>query len=100
MAKVNVSRAALEDIRKIGRYTQQQWGPDRRRAYLSGLERKFSLLADNPEISPERTEFDPPVRIHPHERHLIVYVMEKDEILVVRVLHSRMDIDDHISLDE
>jgi toxin ParE1/3/4 len=88
VAKVSVSRAALKDIREIGRYTQRHWGPDRRRAYLAGLDQKFSLLADNPEISPERPEFDPPVRIQFHERHLIVYVREKDGILVVRVLHG------------
>ena len=100
MAKVSVSRAALKDIRAIGRYTQRQWGADQRRVYLSGLDRKFALLADNPEISPERSEYDPPVRIHRHERHLIVYLPQADGILVVRVLFSGMDIDTRLSRDE
>jgi toxin ParE1/3/4 len=100
VAKVRVSGAALNDIREIGRFTQTQWGPERRRAYLAGLDQKFSLLADNPEISPERAEFDPPVRIQPHERHLVVYIVEKDGILIVRVLHGSMDIAPHLSQDE
>ena len=39
----------------------------------------------------ERTEFDPPVRLHPHKAHLIVYRLEADHLLVIRVLHRRSD---------
>jgi toxin ParE1/3/4 len=87
VAKFRVSEATLEDIRKIGRYTQQQWGVEQRRSYLTGLDKKFAFLSDNPEISPEQSEFDPSVRIHRHEQHLIVYVFEQDGILIIRLLH-------------
>jgi plasmid stabilization system protein ParE len=33
-----------------------------------------------------------PVRIYHHSRHLIVYVVDGDNILIVRVLHESMDI--------
>ena len=99
MANVRVSEAAFEDIRKIGRYTQQQWGREQRRIYLSGLEQKFAFLAENPETSPERLDFEPPVRIHRHERHLIVYLVQDDGILIVRVLHGSMDIAARLSQD-
>lgn len=38
-----------------------------------------------------RGEFEPPVRIHPWKAHVIVYVIEGDDILVVRVRHGRED---------
>jgi len=51
----------------------------------------FDLLADNPKIARERTEFNPPVRLHSYQAHLIVYIENADEILVIRVLHRRQD---------
>jgi toxin ParE1/3/4 len=41
-------------------------------------------------------EFEPPVRIHPHKRHLIIYTIETDYIQIVRVLHHRMDVKSHL----
>lgn len=92
MAGFRVSNAAKGDIRKIGRYTQDQWGAVQRRRYLSGLNEKFTALAQTPEIAAERREFDPPVRIHQYEKHLIVYVIDDEGILIVRVLHQSMDV--------
>ena len=39
----------------------------------------------------EKRELRPPVRFHPYGAHLIVYVVEGDDILIVRVLHGRQD---------
>ena len=40
----------------------------------------------------ERTEISPPVRIHPSGSHVIVYLIEEAEnILIVRVRHGRED---------
>ncbi len=56
------------------------------------MHQAFVFLAENPFVSNERYEFDPPVRIHPHGKHLIVYTVEGNFILIVRVLHQRMDL--------
>jgi len=92
VARFRVSNAAQADIREIGRYTQKQWGKDQRRVYLDGLNDRFLLLANTPLLAAERQTLDPPVRIHPYEKHLIVYVIEEGSILIIRVLHQSMDI--------
>lgn len=97
MPGYRVSRKAQNDIREIGLYTQQQWGKEQRRAYLSGMQTGFERLADNPLLAAERTEFDPAVRIHPYEKHLIVYLIQSDGILIVRVLHQSMDVPAQVS---
>lgn len=56
------------------------------------MHQAFVFLAENPFVSNERYEFDPPVQIHPHGKHLIVYTVEGNFILIVRVLHQRMDL--------
>lgn len=96
MSRYRVSRKAQDDLRDIGRHTQRQWGRDQRRRYLSGIDAQFGLLADNPDLAPDRPEFSPPVRFFPYRQHVIVYLPETDGILVVRVLHRRMDISSHL----
>jgi len=45
MAKYRVTPRAEDDLKNIGRYTQQHWGRIQRNAYLKNLENRFSWLA-------------------------------------------------------
>ena len=92
-----VTPEAKKDILNIGRYTQREWGKKQRQIYLAGLNTKFEFLAENPLVSRERLEIIPPVRIHHHEKHLIIYLSEPSQILIVRVLHESMDIETQLS---
>ncbi len=92
-----ISKEAEKDLRAIGRHTQQKWGADQRRKYLSGIERQFHFLASNPLACPERGEFTPAVRIHHHGSHLIVYTAGDAEITILRVLHQQMDTSQHLT---
>ncbi|MDH5434951.1 MAG: type II toxin-antitoxin system RelE/ParE family toxin [Gammaproteobacteria bacterium] len=93
---IKISKEASNDLVSIGRYTQKEWGIEQRRKYLSEIHKKFSFLLENPQISPLRSEFNPPVYIHHHKKHLIVYIVEVSSILIIRVLHESMDIDEAI----
>ena len=94
-----VSNEARNDIFEIGRYTQEKWSKKQRQTYLSGLEEKFQFLAENPLSNRERTEFSPSVRIHSHEKHLVVYLSGSAHILIVRVLHESMDVKRQLNED-
>ncbi len=97
MSGFTVSRAANTDIRGIAKYTQDTWGGDQRRRYLDGLNEKFKALAVMPEMAVERLDFQPPVRIHHYEKHLIIYVITDKGILIVRVLHQSQDVPAQLS---
>jgi toxin ParE1/3/4 len=97
VARFRVSNAAQNDIREIGLYTQKHWGKEQRHFYLNGLNERFNQLADNPEISPERADFTPPVRINHYQKHLIVYALEDKGLLILRILHENMDVSTHLS---
>lgn len=100
MPGFRLSKAAQNDVRGIARYTQKEWGKAQRRRYLDGLNDKFEILSRSPTITAERPDFDPPVRIHSYEKHLIVYVIDHGGILIVRVLHQSMDVPAHLSKSE
>lgn len=87
---------ADEDLIDIYLYGSQNFGQSQAERYFAEINQAFSFLADNPWVANERPEFVPPVRIHPHGKHLIVYTVEDDFLLIVRVLHQRMDIKQHI----
>jgi toxin ParE1/3/4 len=59
--------------------------------YQDGLFTTFQMLADNPLMARERRELTPPVRLHPFQAHMIVYVEDGPGVLIVRVLHGRQD---------
>ncbi|OSQ35751.1 type II toxin-antitoxin system RelE/ParE family toxin [Thalassospira mesophila] len=98
MSGFSVSKAAYADIRGIASNTQKTWGIERRRRYLDGLNEKFEVLARMPEMSHERQDFVPPVRISHYEKHLIIYAHHGDGgILIIRVLHQNMDVTSQLS---
>ena len=83
---------AKQDLIDIWLYTFEQWGEAQADTYLDDLEAVLLLLAEQPLICRECTEFIPPVRIHHHDHHLIVYFVVDDVINIVRVLHENMDV--------
>ncbi len=96
MYKVYKTAEAEDDLTDIWVYTLQTWDIIQADKYIDELADTFEFLASNPLICPERGEFMPPVRIHHHGRHFIVYIVESDHILIVRVLHDRVDLERHL----
>ncbi len=86
------SREAEKDLIEIYRYGFIEHGERQAEIYLKSLKEKCQFLADNPKLTRKRDEFTPPVRIHPHKEHLIIYLIEEDYILIVRVLYKKMDV--------
>lgn len=87
-----LSREADEDIVRIYIEGVRLFGRAQAESYHRELESLFELLAANPRMARERNEIMPPVRIHPYKAHLIVYVIEaNDDVLIVRIRHGHED---------
>lgn len=84
---------AERDLLDIWLYTFNEWGERQADDYLNELDQAVQLLAEQPLMCRERFEFVPPVRIHRHAHHLVVYLVLDNGINVIRVLHESMDID-------
>lgn len=68
------------------------WGIDQADRYADGLFSLFDLLVKFPEMSRERLEFIPPVRIHPSGAHLVLYRLEGQGAEIIRILHSHQNL--------
>lgn len=83
------TRRANQDIIDIYVYGAAEFGVDKAEDYHAGMISVFELLAHNPHLARERTEFKPPVRLHSYRAHMIAYTIRDDGILIIRVLHGR-----------
>ena len=87
-----LSRKADEDMVNVYIEGIGNFGVQQAEKYYAELEEKFQLLASNPTLARERLEITPPVRIHPHKSHIIVYVIDENEdIFILRVRHGHED---------
>jgi len=95
---MHIKRTKLADADLIDLfvYGAQQFGLSKAEAYFQDIEKVQQFLAENPFVGNERREFKPPVHIHQHKKHLIIYTIETDSIQIVRVLHHRMDVKSHL----
>lgn len=88
--------AARNDLLNIGHFTVKRWGNPQRNKYLKQLDEAFRLLARQPEIGIDASGIKPGYRKFVLGSHVIFYRNGSDsKIVVVRVLHHRMDVDSH-----
>ncbi|AEM47020.1 plasmid stabilization system [Acidithiobacillus ferrivorans SS3] len=96
MAEFRLTPAALRDLEGIWRYTAQQWGVAQAERYLDALNASFEDLAHAPLSAPACDDIRPGYRRHGVERHAVYYRVEAVTVIVVRVLHERMDAPRHL----
>lgn len=91
-----VSRAARDDLKSIARYTLRTWGAAQKTKYLGAIQARFGLLRRRPKIGVPREDVSPGYRSLPVGLHLIFYRVAGDEIVILRILHRRMDAKLHL----
>ncbi len=82
---------ALADLDDIWRFSAERWSIEQADRTIDELARMFETIAAMPTLARERGEFKPPVRIHVHEGHLIVYTVAEDAVQILRLLGGRQD---------
>ena len=90
MAKFCLSRRAESDLQDIGEYTLREWGDLQAARYLGELEACCQMLADNPALGRACDRVRPGLRRHEHGKHVVFYRLERNGVLVSRILHQRM----------
>jgi toxin ParE1/3/4 len=96
MKRLVVSAAARADLKAIARYSEREWGRARKKQYLSAIRGRFVRLLQHPETGVARQDLGAGYRNLPIGRHLIFYRIEGDAVVVIRILHQRMDAKMHL----
>lgn len=82
---------AEKDLEDIWLYSYETWSEHQANRYIEILEDTFVRLSYMPEQARELLDFDPPVRIFPSARHILIYRIAGRAIVIIRVLGARQD---------
>ncbi len=97
MISFRLTKKAIEDLRSIGRYTQENWGHEQRNKYLARLDACFHTIAREPHIGLACDDIRIGYRKYHVGRHLIFYRQKDANVEIIRILHDRMEVGSHIS---
>lgn len=89
--KVRVTPRAREDLKNIGRYTEQTWGKTQRNHYLKRIEARFHWLAQNPLAGKHRADICEGYYSFPEGPHIVFYLIGPHSIDIIGVPHKEMD---------
>ncbi len=94
--KFELSKLALKDINSIWDYTAEQWSVSQANNYYKQIFEVIDLICENPEIGKSIKLVKEEHRSKIARSHMIIYKIRKDKVLVDRILHQRMDIENQL----
>lgn len=90
--QLRLTRRALRDLRGILEYSIEQWGRRVANKYFDELEAGLERLKEHPELLKPEPDFDPGLRFYRVNKHLFACDVQPKSIVVLTVVHARMDI--------
>lgn len=96
MTRYLLTPAAVADIEEIWEYTRDQWGTDQADEYNHEIQHAIERAADNPKIGRACDEIRPGYLKIAIGSHVAFYRITDDAIIIVRILHQRMDVSRHL----
>lgn len=96
MVDFRLSPRAETDLAEIADYTIETFGVEQARRYRNDLEACFQSLAQNPRLGRSVEWLATGLRRFEHRSHVVFYVEDERGVVVVRVLHVRMDASRHL----
>lgn len=87
--KYELSERASKDVDNIIEYSLEQFGKKVTNDYFDGLYYSFELLTDNPRFGRVTSG---KTRQYIYRKHVISYYLEKDYIIIFKIIHSRINI--------
>ena len=97
MKRLDLTEIAREDLKSVRRYSQKAWGSDRTVQYMAELRDVMKGLGAGTMVSRNRDDLRPGLHMATSGSHCVFFEIDESRILVVRVLHDRMDYPRHLS---
>lgn len=89
--KFTIADKARADLLEIAQYIARD-NPDRARSYIVELNEKIRAVAREPELYAVKESWGRAYRSALHQRYHIIFRIEADQVVFVRVLHGARDI--------
>ena len=100
MRRLEFTEIARADLKSIRRYSQRTWGLQRTTQYMAALRDAMKGLVAGTVVSRNRDDLRPGLQMATSGRYCVFFEADPSRILVVRVLHDRMDYQRHLDPHE
>lgn len=100
MKRLVLTEIARADLASIRRFSTRSWGRDQTSRYIDALRDTLKGLVRGTVLTRARDDLRPGVLMATSGRHSIFFEADDSRILVVRVLHDRMDYRRHLGSAE
>ena len=100
MRRLELTEIARADLKSIRRYSIRIWGQDRTSRYMGAIRDTLKGLARGTVLTRNRDDLRPRLQMAASGRHCIFFEADESRVLVVRVLHDRMDYGRHMDTSE
>jgi toxin ParE1/3/4 len=91
-----LTEIAQADLASIRRFSTRSWGRDQTSTYIDALRDTMKGLVRGTVVTRARDDLRPGILMATSGRHSIFFEADGSRILVVRVLHDRMDYGRHL----
>ena len=91
---------AQADLQAIIDYSLERWGAPLTMRYIDRVEARVEWLAENPSVGLPRDELLAGVKSFPEGQHLIYYMTDAAQLIVLRVKHQSADELDETGLSQ
>ena len=98
MMRVTIRPAARQDIAEIWSYTAATWDVPQADAYIAAFDDAIMRLASKPGSVPQFDWILPGYRRLKAGSHYVFARIESDQVVIIRVLHERMNFADHLDI--
>lgn len=92
-----LTQSSQLDLENIYVFTAKKWGAKQASDYLFNLEKIFETLTKFPELGKNYDNIDN-LKIYSYRSHNIVYLQEKNILVILRVLHYRQDLESNFQV--
>ena len=96
MSGYTLTPRAKTDIDDIWNYSEERWGLEQAKRYIRELQRAMETVARDPKRARSCDDIRPGYRRFSVGSHIIFFVTTGDKIEIIRVLHQRMDFEQHL----
>jgi toxin ParE1/3/4 len=98
--RLELTEIARADLKSIKRYSDRTWGTERTERYMAALRDAMKRLVAGTVTTRERDDLRPGLHMAVSGRHCVFFEQDSSRVLVVRVLHERMDHPRHLNIEE
>lgn len=92
-----ISKLALEDLDNIWEYTAGQWSKEQANEYYNEIFSVIGKICEKSDIGKPIDEIKKGYRRTTVKSHMIIYKVKGLTIYIDRILHQKMDIENHLN---